>query len=140
MNKSESITDKMIDDIGKKWGGVSRRGKVFVVLGGFILLLLWVSDYKSKSSSNSLNYETVKSESVKSEWNILCGNVYPGVKVYYGIDKSYWGTVLGSSGDYVQVRMSDGSVELKDRKVVICGGGRMENIQLFVRRDDPALK
>jgi hypothetical protein len=86
----------------------------------------------------------------KSEWMVLCGNVRPGVKVYYGTDKTYWGTVIDSNDDFivpdtgdtvsaVRVRMSDGSIEWKERKFVICGGYNPSRMHLFIRRDDPAL-
>jgi hypothetical protein len=87
------------------------------------------------------------STSSSSEWLPLCMHVWQGIEVYYGPDKTYWGRVVDFDDDFVvpstgqriravKVQMSNGSVEWKDRDSVICS----RYVQLFVKRNDPALR
>lgn len=77
-------------------------------------------------------------------WRPLSGNIYAGVKMYYGQgeDKTLAFTVLGGnegcdnipSGRGLYVEYPDGGREWKDRAAMI------ESPYNFIRADDPALK
>lgn len=77
------------------------------------------------------------------EWLGASGNLWAGVKLYYGPDKRYVFDVLGGNDRYiapdgarmraVKVRYPTGEVEWKSRAHIIGG-------QYFVKPDDPALR
>jgi predicted RNA-binding Zn-ribbon protein involved in translation (DUF1610 family) len=116
-----------------------------------IIVIVFLGNLLSKKEIQKTD-KPIESQSntseVSSEWLPACMNIWSGVKIYYGVDKTYWGTVLDWSENYevpytgekiraVKIMMSDGSIEWKDRSVVICGS---QGRQLFVRKDDPALR
>ncbi len=95
--------------------------------------------------SHQLKPLQVKTRRLKvNRWKELLGNVWTGVKVYYGTGstKAYGFEVLGGSekcptlpsGRGIFVRYEDGSTEWKDRKTMV-------NPELFfILPNDPALK
>ncbi len=78
------------------------------------------------------------------EYMALLGNIWSGVKVYYGtgVNKAYGFEILGGSEDCpsmpsgrgIKVLFPDGTEEWKDRNYLVLSG------IFFVRKDDPALR
>lgn len=89
---------------------------------------------KSSSGNSALQSSTT--------YLTLAGNVFTGVKVYYGTGdtKTYAFEILGAAencsafpgGNGVKVMYPDGKSEWKDREYLITSG------DYFVRKDDPA--
>lgn len=79
-----------------------------------------------------------------SPWRPLSGNIWSGVKTYYGPGHRYVGEILGGNSDYVdpmtgqkirgvKIRYPSGSEEWKDRDAII------QDARWQVNANDPAL-
>jgi hypothetical protein len=85
---------------------------------------------------------TASDRQVSEEWVSPSGQIWTGVRLYYGPSKTYVGEVLGgndrlvtATGEVIRglkLRMASGSVEWKDRRAVISG-------PWYMRRNDPAV-
>ena len=85
-------------------------------------------------------------QQTRPHWKPALGNIWTGVKLYYGAEetKMYVGEILGGNDDYVdpitglefrgvKIRMKDGQNEWKDRDAIVRGSWH-------VKSDDPALQ
>lgn len=103
---------------------------------------------KAEEEANKAKVEAdAKSKEQQKGWVRAPGRIYNGVKLYYGVqnEKMYVGEVLGTDDKHydsytgttfrgVQLKMSSGSVEWKNRDAFIVD----EN--WYVKEDDPVLK
>lgn len=101
------------------------------------------AEVKAKSEAEA----KADAEAKQNQWVRAPGNIYVGVKMYYGIgnEKMYVGQVLASNDKHydsytgksfrgVQLQMASGSIEWKDRDAMIANG------QWYVKENDPALQ
>ena len=119
-------------------------GLVFALYRGMFGSSTEISPRDTVKEAEHVERQVESRTQPKSEWIRASGNLWTGVKLYYGSgpEKRYVGEVLGGNDKYVdpytgrkfrglKIRMSGGSTEWKNRKAVIAWG--------YVKRDDPAL-
>ena len=100
-------------------GKINLLGWISIAVVGWALFMILIKTNNFKGTGRTPTPSQNVSSS--SEWLPLCMNVWPGVKVYYGDDKTYWGTILDFDDNYlvpgtgqriraVKVLMSNGSI------------------------------
>jgi len=119
---------------------------VLGVIAIYIAAVIYIGGSDTaRDNTRTLRVSSGTSESSQSDvWCEAPGNLWRGVKLYYGPTKFYVGEVLGGNDRYVspltgrhmrgvKIRYPDGSEEWKDRSAMIRDG------RWFIKCDDPAL-
>jgi hypothetical protein len=107
-----------------------------------LLVMVIVLVVIQSACGNGGSGSTSSGSTSSGDWVKLSGNIWTGVKVYYGEARAYGFEVLGGgegckavpSGRGIKVKYPDGTVEWKDRSALIKSG------LYFIQVNDPALK
>lgn len=104
-----------------------------------------VSNKQTENSQTKTEPQNNQNNQTKSKWISPSGNIYIGVKLYYGAgeEKMYVGEVIDvnervimPNGEIIRgvcLKMYGGSIEWKDRNQIILNGN------WYIKSDDPAL-
>ncbi len=122
-------------------------GCLFVFMIAVFLAIVYIS-YDSEEEIKQDNHSAKSTNEYSTneqygEWTFACGNIWVGVKLYYGSSKMYVGDVICGSNNAVnpitgetfrgvKVKMPSGSIELKDRNDIAVG-------KWYVKKNDPAI-